>query len=170
MQPINLRSFKQKVRINKKGLKSFLARLEKNPPKGLHKMIDEIDKKIWEETDCLTCGNCCKVMTPTFTVKDIKRISVHFEMTPAEFKEKWLMYDKKEGDWQNKKQPCQFLNLKDNKCSIYPIRPADCAGFPHLTKKRTVDYIHVHKQNIEYCPATYKMVERMKEAVKEMKK
>ena len=170
MQPINLRSFKQKVRINKKGLKSFLARLEKNPPKGLHKMIDEIDKKIWEETDCLTCGNCCKVMTPTFTVKDIKRISAHFGMTPAEFKEKWLMFDKKDGDWQNQKQPCQFLNLKDNKCSIYPIRPADCAGFPHLTKKRTVDYIHVHKQNIEYCPATYKMVERMKEAVKRMKK
>lgn len=23
------------------------------------------------------------------------------------------------------------------------------------------DYVHVHKQNVEYCPATYKMVEKM---------
>ncbi len=165
MLPINLRSFRQKVRIYKKRFKSFLTKLENNPPKGLHKMIDEIDKEVWEETDCLTCSNCCRVMTPTFTVADIKRISAHFEMTPAEFKDKWLMYDKKDGDWQNKKQPCQFLNLKDNKCSIYEIRPLDCAGFPHLTKKRTVDYLHVHQQNIQYCPATFKMVEKLKEAV-----
>jgi len=29
-----------------------------------------------------------------------------------------------------------------------------------------VDYMHVHKQNIEYCPATYKLVEKMQEALK----
>jgi Fe-S-cluster containining protein len=101
-------------------------------------------------------------MTPTFTVKDVKRIAGYLEMTPLAFREKWLRYDKKDDDWQNKKQPCQFLNLADNKCSIYPVRPADCAGFPHLTKRNAVDYIHVHKQNIQYCPATFKMVEKMK--------
>ncbi len=141
----------------------FLTKLENNPPKGLHTVIDKIDKEVWNETDCLTCGNCCKGMTPTYTAGDIKRIASHFNMTTAAFKEKWLMYDKKDKDWQNKKQPCQFLNKTDNKCSIYPIRPADCAGFPHLTKKKTTDYIHVHKQNIEYCPATYKMVEKLNE-------
>jgi len=160
---INLRSFAQKVRYHKKSFKSFLSKLEKNPPKKLHQLLGQVDKEVWAETDCLSCGNCCKKMTPTFSVKDIKRISAHFDMTPDLFKEKWLRYDKKDGDWQNKQQPCQFLNLADNKCSIYPIRPADCAGFPHLTKKKMVDYIHVHKQNIQYCPATYKMVEKMKE-------
>ncbi|CAN5627541.1 hypothetical protein BH11BAC3_BH11BAC3_34380 [soil metagenome] len=123
--------------------------------------MEVVDKEVWAEIDCLTCGNCCKKMTPTFTVKDIKRISTHFEMTPKAFKEQWLVLDKT-GDWHNTKQPCQFLNLADNKCSIYPIRPADCAGFPHLTKKKAVSYIHVHKQNIQYCPATFKMVEKMK--------
>jgi Fe-S-cluster containining protein len=62
----------------------------------------------------------------------------------------------------NISKPCQFLNLKSNKCSIYEVRPADCAGFPHLTKRKMTEYIHVHKQNIDYCPATYKMVEKMK--------
>src|SRR5689334_19211439 len=133
---INLRSFKQKVRFNKKIFRTFITKLENNPPKHLHQMLDEVDKEVWKETDCLSCGNCCKKMTPTFTVQDIKRISAHFEMTPAAFKGKWLEYDTEDGDWQNKKQPCQFLDLKDNKCSIYAIRPADCAGFPHLTKKK----------------------------------
>ena len=45
--------------------------------------------------------------------------------------------------------------------TLTDVRPADCAGFPHHTKKKMIDYMHVYKQNVEYCPATYKMVERM---------
>ena len=41
----------------------------------------------------------------------------------------------------------------------------DCSGFPHLPKTKMVDYMHVHKQNIEFCPATYKLVELMQEAM-----
>ncbi len=162
MQPVNLKSFKKKVVLNKRAFRSFLTRLENKPPRGLDKIPEAIEPEVWKEVDCLSCANCCKVMTPTFTVKDIKRISAHFDMTPAAFKEKWLMYEKRDGDWQNKKQPCQFLNLKDNKCSIYEIRPEDCSGFPHLSKKKMTDYMHVHKQNLIYCPATYTMVEKMK--------
>jgi Fe-S-cluster containining protein len=82
-------------------------------------------------------------------------------MTPEAFTTKWLKREKGgEKDLVNKKQPCQFLNLVDNKCSIYEVRPEDCSGFPHLSKKMK-DYIHVHKQNVEYCPATHKLVEKM---------
>ncbi len=161
MEKVNLRSFKQKVRHHKKAFRRFLGKVEKNPPRGLHSTLVAIDKKVWAETDCLSCANCCKTMTPTFTETDIKRISAHLEMKPADFKNKWLHFEKKDKDWVNNKQPCQFLNLKDNKCSIYEVRPGSCAGFPHLTKKKVVDYIHVHQQNVEYCPATYKMVEQM---------
>jgi uncharacterized protein len=158
---VNLRSYKQKLRHNRRSFRSFLNRIEKNPPKKLHSLMAQTDKEVWEETDCLSCGNCCKKMTPTFTDADMKRIAGHFNMTVAAFKDKWLTFEKRDGDWQNKKQPCQFLNLTDNKCSIYPIRPADCAEFPHFTKKKPEDYIHVYKQNIDYCPATYKMVEKL---------
>ena len=162
---VNLRSFKQKVRHNGKQLKSFLRKIEKNTPKGLDQLTQKISPLVWKEIDCLSCANCCKTMSPTFTPTDIKRISSHFEMTPAAFKEKYLEYDKKDKDWLNKLQPCQFLNLKTNKCNIYDIRPADCAGFPHLTKRKMTEYMHVHKQNIELCPATYKMVEKMQELI-----
>lgn len=163
MQPINLRSFKQKVVYNKKAFKRYLGKLEKKAPKNLYKTMVGINTEVWNEIDCLSCANCCKKMTPTFTDKDIKRIALHLSMTTTEFKDKWLYYDKKDGDWMNKKQPCQFLDLKTNMCSIYEVRPADCAGFPHFTKKTPVQYLHVHQQNIEYCPATYRMVEKLME-------
>lgn len=160
MEPINLRSFKRKVGQERRKMRLFLSRIEKNPPRRLDQIAETVDKEVWQEVDCLTCANCCKSMTPTFTDKDLKRVSAHFNQTPEEFKEKWL-YKDRNGDWMNTKTPCQFLDLKSNKCSIYSIRPADCAGFPHLAKKKMVDYIHVHKQNVEYCPATFKMVEKM---------
>jgi uncharacterized protein len=158
---VNLRSFKQKVRHNGKQLKSFLTKVSKHNSKAWEASAEKLNKEVWQEVDCLSCANCCKTMTPTFTPTDIKRIAAHLNTTPKEFKEKWLHYDKKDNDWLNKLNPCQFLNLKTYKCDIYEVRPADCAGFPHLTKKKLPDYVHVHKQNVEYCPATYKMVEKM---------
>jgi Fe-S-cluster containining protein len=162
MEKINLRLFRKKVSANKSAFKRFLNRLEKNPPRGLDTMAVAADLEMWKQTDCLSCANCCKTMSPTFTRKDMVRISAHIGMTVDQFKTKYL-YQDKEGDWINKKQPCQFLNLKDNKCSIYEVRPRDCAGFPHHTRRKMIDYMHVFKQNIEYCPATYRVVEMMKE-------
>jgi Fe-S-cluster containining protein len=161
MKPINLRAFHKKVKHTKSSLRRYLSKLEKNPPIRIGSITAQLEREVWREVDCLSCANCCKTMTPTFNAADLKRISAHFGQTVDEFKAKWLYKErKKEGDWLNKNQPCQFLNLEDNKCSIYAIRPADCAGFPHLPK-RLKDYIHVHKQNIEYCPATYRLVEKM---------
>jgi Fe-S-cluster containining protein len=163
MQPVNLRSFRKKASLHKKQFAKYLSKVEKARPKGLDALAEQIDAEVWQEVDCLSCANCCKRMTPTFTPKDIRRIAAHLQMRPKDFIEKWLQYDKKDGEWTNKSQPCQFLDLSTNMCSIYEVRPADCAGFPHLAKKKFVEYVHVHQQNITYCPATYKMVEKMME-------
>ena len=161
MESVNLRSFRQKIRNKKNSFRRFLTKLEKSTLRGFDGYIATVEKKVWEEVDCLSCANCCKTMTPTFNPGDLKRISAHFGQTVEEFKAKWLFQERGAAkDWMNKKEPCQFLNLKDNKCSIYAIRPDDCAGFPHLSKKFK-DYAHVHKQNVEYCPATFKLVEKM---------
>ena len=158
---VNLRSFKQKVKLNAKQFRSFLTKIKNKNPKNLDQIAATLSTEVWAEVDCLSCANCCKSMSPTFTSTDIKRIAAHFEIKPADFKATWLEYDEKDKDWVNVSKPCQFLNLSSNMCSIYEVRPSDCAGFPHLTKKKFVEYIHVHKQNVEYCPATYKMVEKM---------
>jgi Fe-S-cluster containining protein len=163
---VNLRSFKQRVLHRKSAFRRFLSRLEKNPPKKLDEITVLAEKEIWREIDCLTCANCCKTMTPTYTLKDIKRISAHLGMKQQDFKDKWLYKERSTGDWLNRNTPCQFLNLETNMCNIYEVRPEDCAGFPHLPKKKMVEYMHVHKQNLEFCPATYRMVEKMMEKLK----
>lgn len=164
MLPVNFRSFRKKLSHYRKLYRSFLNRTEKNPPAGINKLTPIIEAEVWAEVDCLSCANCCKKMTPTFTDRDLKRISAHFQQTPEEFKKKWLKKERN-GDWTNVLQPCQFLDLTTNMCGIYAVRPADCAGFPHLSKRKWEEYAHVHKQNIDYCPATFKMVEKMVERV-----
>ena len=158
---VNLRSFRQKVRHNKSKFRRFLTKLEKDSPRNLPSLLGQLEKAVWKEVACLGCGNCCKTMTPRFNLEDQKRISAHLDMTVTEFREKWLHREKGgDRDWLNRSEPCQFLDMKDNKCSIYEVRPADCAGYPHLTKNLH-EYGHVHKQNLECCPASYRLVEKM---------
>jgi Fe-S-cluster containining protein len=156
-----LRSFRAKVRSRKTSFKRFLTRLEKKPVRGLQQLIVQKDKEVWAEVDCLSCANCCKTMTPTYTPADLKRIARHFGITVPAFKKKWLKQERGgDRDWINRSTPCQFLDAKSNKCSIYAIRPLDCSGFPHL-KKKFVEYTHVHKQNLDSCPATFLLVEKL---------
>jgi Fe-S-cluster containining protein len=159
MLPINFRSYRKKLSLYRKYYRAFLNKTEKNPPRGIDMITPVVDKEVWAEVDCLSCANCCKKMTPTFTKQDIKRISAHFNETPEVFSKKWLRKDRN-NDMVNKLQPCQFLG-SDNKCTIYAIRPVDCSGFPHLSKRKWTEYAYIHKQNIDYCPATFKMVEKM---------
>ncbi|MFT3981515.1 MAG: YkgJ family cysteine cluster protein [Ferruginibacter sp.] len=160
MFPSQFKTLKRQLNINRKAYRRFLTKAEKRDSKAIDNAAPELEKEVWQNIDCLACSNCCRKMTPTFTREDIKRISAHFGQTPAEFKAQWLERDKN-NDWVNKIQPCQFLNLKTNMCSIYEIRPVDCAGFPHLSKRKFQEYAHVHKQNIEYCPATLAMVQKL---------
>ena len=104
-------------------------------------------------------------MTPTYTNKDIKKIASYLQMSIDEMKRRWLKKERGTSNWLNKTTPCQFLDPETNMCNVYEVRPADCAGFPHLTKKKIADYIHVHRQNLDECPATFRMVEKMNELV-----
>jgi Fe-S-cluster containining protein len=165
MQAINFRKFKKRFEEKRKSLRRFITGTENDPPGNLAILAEQTDKEVWRQVNCLSCANCCKVMSPTYTFQDVKRIAAHLGMRPKDFRDKWLYLDKRENDWMNKSRPCQFLDLKSNMCSIYEVRPADCAGFPHLIKKPITDYMYVHKQNIEYCPATMLFVEKLYAAI-----
>jgi Fe-S-cluster containining protein len=148
-------------------LNRFLNRIKRSRPEHLQEIAVRATDKVWEGVDCLACANCCKSMSPTYTTADIKRIAAFLKISTGELKGKWLKKERGTGNWINKNMPCQFLDLQTNFCSVYDVRPRDCAGFPHLTKKRFIDYVHVHRQNLDECPATFKMVERMKRLISE---
>lgn len=163
---VNLRSFKNLVSRNKKRLRSFLFRMERKSPRNLHLVTLQANELAWAKTDCMDCANCCKTMSPTYSQKDITRISKYLGMSRKSFTDKWLYRDNT-GDWINKKQPCQFLDLKTNLCGIYEVRPRDCAGFPYHGTKKIKDYGHMYRQNVEFCPATNRLVEIMQAGIRD---
>jgi len=163
---MNLKSFKARAYRKRAALKKFLKAWQKANPAAADKTAVKLNKEVFAETDCLACSNCCRTMTPTYTEADLKRISKHLGITRDEFYEKWLYTEKGTGDLMNTHTPCQFLDLKTNMCSIYEVRPADCAGFPHLNKKEIVDYTHVFAENLHRCPATLRWVEKMEAVAK----
>ncbi len=163
LQPaMDLQQFSKKAARKKTALNGFLNKLDEIVPKDINKIVAETDSTVWAEVNCTTCANCCKTMSPTYTPKDIKRIATHLRMTPKAFKEKWLEQEA-DGDWMNKSLPCQFL--VDDKCSIYEVRPADCAEFPHHNKKPFDLYNDTFIQNLHRCPATFLLVDRLKKRI-----
>lgn len=156
--------FKKRLASEHLELMAFLKKLDEIVPEDMPQLVAEEDRKAWAETDCLSCANCCKTMTPTFTKEDITRIAAHLGMTPKAFRDKWLYKEPDAGDWVNTTQPCQFLQA-DNKCSIYEVRPLDCAEFPHHHKKPFDQYNDTFTQNLAYCPATYNLVKRLRDRV-----
>ena len=156
---MDLKKFRRSAARKKAKLSSFLDKLDDIVPEDMPKLVREENAEMWKEVNCMECANCCKTMTPTFRPADIKRIAAYFEMTPAQFKEKWLMKEDDTGDWVNKTTPCQFL--ADNKCSIYDVRPKDCAEFPHHHKRPFDDYNDTFKNNLDKCPATFIFVDKL---------
>jgi Fe-S-cluster containining protein len=160
---MDLKKFRATAARKRKPLTAFLKKLDKIVPEDMPKLVAKVDATVWQDVNCMECANCCKTMTPTFTKKDIKRISAHLDMQPKDFIDRWLIKEKDTGDMVNKTQPCQFL--VDNKCSIYDVRPADCAEFPHHNKKPFDLYNDTFRNNLPHCPATLTLVDRLQKIV-----
>lgn len=158
---IDLRKHRLRAGRLKKRTDRFLKRMEKLKPRGLDYTVNKLNKEVWKEVDCTKCANCCKSMTPTFTPADVKRISAHLGMKPSAFKEKYTSVDDDNGDLVlSTPFPCPFLG-KNDKCTIYEVRPADCAEFPHFNKRQFHNHLEVTGTNLLYCPAALWVVEGM---------
>jgi len=145
----------------KKENKKYFQKLRKRTPKNLDYVMQELHEEEFAKTDCLDCGNCCKTSSPIFTQKDIERISKHFKMKVRDFTEEFLQRD--EDDFMVlKSAPCTFLDLNDNKCTIYDVRPKACAEYPHTNRKKFIQLADLTITNTEICPATYRILENLK--------
>jgi len=149
---------KEKYKENKR----FFSILKKRRIKRLDPMVHEIHEKVFTKTDCLTCGNCCKTTSPIFTEKDIKRIAKHFKMKEHAFIDFYLHRDK-DDFWVLNDVPCAFLDLNDNMCNIYDVRPKACGEYPHTDRRKFIQITDLTLNNTSICPAVYDIVEELKE-------
>jgi uncharacterized protein len=126
----------------------------------IDRLAKEAHNHFFKAIDCTKCANCCKTRNPTFTKADINRIADFKNVKPDDIIDQYLASDE-DGALIPNTQPCPFL--EDNKCSIYDVRPTDCAGFPYTDKKHFTTRSYGHSANSEVCPAVYHILERLKQ-------
>src|SRR5215204_5572037 len=138
-----------------KKFKQFLQRADKNK---VLKQLPQLHKEAFEKIDCLQCAACCKNYSPRFKTPDIKRISKHLGLKESVFIENYLRVDE-EGDFVVKSAPCAFLG-QNNLCSIYEVRPSDCARFPYTNEDVIIKRQQLSLKNASFCPISFFVLEK----------
>ena len=148
------------VKNKRKENSKFFKKLKNIKPKFLDKTIISVHETVFKGINCLECANCCKTTSPSFTDKDIQRISKFQKIKPSIFVEKYLALDD-DNDYVLKSFPCVFLN-DNNECRIYKVRPKACRNYPHTDRVKQYQLLKLTQKNIEICPAVSQIIERIK--------
>ena len=156
-----LHNWQKKSREKQKQFKSFLAKADKNK---ILKELPVLHEEAFERVDCLQCAACCKNYSPRFKTPDVKRISKHLGMKESHFIESYLKVDE-EGDFVVRSTPCPFLG-SDNLCSIYDVRPSDCARFPYTDEDVIFRRQALTLKNTSFCPIAFYVVDQLMDKLK----
>jgi Fe-S-cluster containining protein len=151
-----LHNWQKKSDERQKLYKNYLLKADKNK---VLKVLPELNDTAYEKINCLNCAACCKNYSPRFKTPDIKRISKHLDMKEGVFIEKYLNLDD-EGDYVVNTKPCPFLG-DDNYCSIYEVRPSDCARFPYTDEDVILKRVPLTLKNSTFCPIVYFVLEEL---------
>jgi len=135
-----------------------LQALNKKDEKHLDALAEKYHNAFFETFDCLDCANCCKKLPPIVNETDMKRIAKNLKVRIKDFAFAYVIADE-DDDLVLHPTPCPFLE-KDNKCSIYEVRPKSCRAYPHIQdgffKNRKL-----HGANALYCPAVVYVLEKI---------
>ena len=147
------------VKIKKEN-SSFLRQLSNKNPSKVDAAFQRMHEQVFEEVNCLDCGNCCRTLGPRITDADIRRVSSALKIKPSELTGKYLHLDE-DNDYVFNTMPCLFLGT-DNYCSIYENRPRACRDYPHTDRRRMQQLFAITLKNTETCPAVFEIVGRLK--------
>jgi len=153
-------AIKKKAKKESRENKKFFRALKRKKPAGLSKAFKQYHDEAFSHINCLNCANCCRTSLAVFGPKDVARISKHFSMSKKEFIKKYLD-PHPDYDYLINTLPCPFL-AKDNKCTIYEIRPEGCRTYPPAKLRLTDEQLDVIHDNVGICPAVNEMVDKIK--------
>jgi uncharacterized protein len=156
MSDNTLVNWQKKSSDKQKVFKQYLQRADKNK---VLRELPALHEEAFQKINCLDCAACCKNYSPRFKTPDIKRISKHLKMKEGAFIEKFLDLDN-EGDYVVRSKPCSFLG-DDNYCSIYEVRPSDCARFPYTNEDVILKRQPLTLKNSSFCPIVYYVLDQL---------
>ena len=134
-------------------------------PDEIDQRVFETTKRVWDKIDCTACANCCREMKPTFREEEVERVARRLGMERQQFIETYLEHSEAHSGnpWQTRATPCPFL--KDNLCSVYEDRPADCSGYPYLYQPEFVFRTLGMIERTFTCPIVYEVMEELKKSL-----
>ncbi|HVG42362.1 MAG TPA: YkgJ family cysteine cluster protein [Chitinophagaceae bacterium] len=156
----NLHRWETADKDKQKNFKQFLQRADKN--KVLNR-LPQLHEEAFQKIDCLQCAACCKNYSPRFKTPDVKRISKHLGMKESHFIETYLNVDE-EGDFVVKSAPCPFLG-SNNYCTIYEVRPSDCARFPYTDEDVIIKRQALTIKNASFCPIVFFVLDKLQSKI-----
>src|SRR5436305_8107251 len=130
----------------------------------LVRRVFAITERVWAGIDCTKCANCCREMKPTFSEEEVERVARRLTMTREQFIEAYLEPSQPGSDkpWRTRSTPCPFL--KDNLCSVYEDRPANCSGYPYLYGPGFTSRTLAMIERTFTCPIVYGVMEELKKS------
>jgi len=152
----------QDARAAMPNIKSLFRKWKRKPPKDLDARFHSAHEAVFETLDCLTCGNCCRTTSPIIRERDLDRLARHLRVKPGELIDAHMRMDE-DGDWVFRSAPCPFLDLNDNRCSVYEYRPQACREYPHTDRKNMAGILPLTAQNAVVCPAVATVVLQLTE-------
>jgi uncharacterized protein len=130
-------------------------------PEEIDERVFAATRTVWAGIDCTKCANCCREVRPTFSEEESDRLA----MTREQFIEAYLQRSEPGDDnpWTTRTTPCPFL--KDNLCSVYEERPADCSGYPYLYEPKFISRAMGMIGRAFTCPIVYNVLEELKKTM-----
>jgi uncharacterized protein len=127
---------------------------------NLDQHIHALHRQVFENSNCLSCANCCITTGPLLTESDIVRLAKSLKMKPSVFVGQYLRIDE-DNDYVFQSLPCPFLDAQ-NHCMVYKNRPTACREYPHTDRKNMRQILHLTLKNTLVCPVVYEIFERLK--------
>ena len=158
----NLETIAAKGLLKEKENDRFVKCLKNMNSDALDKNVADLNKKIEQQVDCTTCGNCCKTLMINVEEHEADNVTHFLQIKRKDFDEKYI--EKSEsGKMIINAIPCHFLSK--NVCSIYEARFAGCKEFPalhlpHFQKRLFTVFMHYSR-----CPIIFNVIEELKDVV-----
>src|SRR5262249_53334646 len=115
----------------------------------LNTLVSETTSEVWQHIDCRSCANCCRTRQPVFSRTEAQRIAAYLGPILEDLLPRYSPSDAEPGKYTTQAPPCPFLD--GNLSSIYEVRPALCADYPHFHRNFPSRLWQV-TDNAETCP------------------
>ena len=127
----------------------------------LDRQFKELHDELFAMYDCNRCRNCCKMYHGSIPEQDLQQDAHYLGMNVEEFCNKYLEKELRDGNYQTKHMPCDFLSAEGN-CVLGECRPDSCKKFPYTDQSERLHSLYSVLDVIEVCPVAFEIFERLK--------